>query len=142
MGILIASRLAEIVRDAAPLYVARDIAPSTPNQLHEASLTRVLPVWAGSSDATIFGDPATNHAFRAWHDSLHLKSGLGFSVAEEVELGRRQAVEVARLSGDKLATLVWLEVAGQALEYLRTGQFIADQLGWTRDQLRRMGVSP
>ncbi len=142
MCVQLAPRLGEIIRASAPKWEARDVAPTTPAQLGGYGvLCARMPVWAGASAGTIHGDPATNWAFRAWHDATHVATGLGFDVAAEVEMGRIQACEVARLSGDKLATIVWLEIAGQALEYQRTGHFVIDQVAWTVAQLTKMGVS-
>jgi hypothetical protein len=57
-----------------------DKAPSTLDALQRRYLNtgRVL-VWGGASDRTIFGDPAYNHAFRAWHDWCHLQGAYDFT---------------------------------------------------------------
>jgi hypothetical protein len=135
---VLAPRLNEIVLAAAPRgWHAADHAPASVADLHACAAGSGLVVWAGASDGTIFGAPAVNHAFRAWHDALHLATGAGFDPTAEVWLGRVQAAATARISGDLAADLVWLEVAGQALEYQRTGRFVMDQLAWTLAQLRR-----
>ena len=139
---MFSARLNEIVLYSAPTFEARDIAPSTVPDLFGAGSVGTLAVWNGASDGTVFGAANVNHAFRAWHDSLHLATRIGFTVAEEIELGRRQAELVARLSGDRLATLVWLEVAGQAAEFQRTGAFVSDQVAFTESELKRLGVCP
>jgi hypothetical protein len=142
MGIVLAPRLAEIIWERAPRFTARDVAPGTVVELHRAAAGSELVVWSGASEATIHGAPATNHAFRAWHDAIHLATGIGFTPAEEIHLARLQCAEVARASGDRLADVVWLEIAGQAAEFARTGRFIGDQVAWTLAQLKRMGVYP
>ncbi len=136
----IAPRLVELIQSIAPVYTAADVAPATAAELLGPGSSGGLVVWAGASGNTIFGAPAVNWQFRAWHDSVHIASGLGFTHAEEVELGRRQAARIAQLSGDRLAELVWLEVAGQALEHARTGSYISNQVAWTLAQLRKSGV--
>lgn len=129
--------LADAVRDAAraahcPRFDVADRAPETLADVvaHYRASGRLL-VWAGASDACIF-DAASNWRFRAWHDWAHVRTQLGFDVASEVALGKWQAAEA---QSDALATLVHLEVSGQAAHYGRTGSFIADQVGWTLAQL-------
>ena len=139
---MFSARLNEIVLYSAPTFEARDIAPSTVPELFGAGSVGTLTVWNGASDGTMFGAANVNHAFRAWHDGLHLATRIGFTVDEEIELGRRQAELVARLSGDRLATLIWLEVAGQASEFKRTGAFVADQVAFARTELKRLGITP
>ncbi len=139
---MFSARLNEIVLLSAPEFRAAEVAPATVPELFGAGSVGTLTVWNGASDGTVFGAATVNHAFRAWHDSLHLATRIGFTVDEEIELGRRQAELVARLSGDRLATLVWLEVAGQATEFRRTGNFVADQIGFMQRELNRLGVTP
>jgi hypothetical protein len=129
--------LADAVRDAAlaaqtPRFDVADHAPETLADVvsHYRACGRLL-VWAGASDACIF-DAASNWRFRAWHDWAHVRTLLGFDVESEVALGKWQAAEAR---SDALATLVHLEVSGQAAHYGRTGNFIADQVGWTLAQL-------
>lgn len=38
-----------------------------------------IVVWTGESEQTIFGAPQVNHAFRAWHDYVHVLFGLPFT---------------------------------------------------------------
>jgi hypothetical protein len=136
-------RLNELVRDASRRlrFDVADVAPDTFQGI-AGRATAGLVVWSGASERTIFGDPAVNWGFRALHDALHLQTGIGFDPAAEIEIGRIQAGEIARVAGDKIATLVWLETAGQAEHYLRSGGFVADQIEWTRAQLARLGVTP
>ena len=133
---MISSRLNEVVLALAPRFQAVDVAPGTVVELFGPGSVGTLVVWSGASAGTIFGDPAVNHAFRAWHDSLHLLTRIGFGVVEEIELGRRSAEVVARIGGDQLADLVYLEIAGQAAHYGRTGEFVANQVEWTLAQLK------
>lgn len=118
-----------ILRHAAALqYRVSDHAPQTFADLRATGLV----VWSGASDRTIFGDARVNWAFRALHDALHLKTGIGFTPAEEIYLGRMQASQYSGL----LADLVYIEVAGQAEHYLKTGQFVADQIKFTWESLK------
>lgn len=114
-------------------YIVKDEAPSSEVDLFSSTS---LVVWSGASEATIYQDASVNYAFRAIHDALHLKTGLGFSVSHEVEMGRIQA---SKQTSDLMADLVYCEVAGQALHYLKTGLFVLDQVAFTNAWLSKLG---
>lgn len=115
-------------------YTVKDVAPST---FQDVSNESSLIVWSGASDATIYQDASVNYAFRALHDAMHIETGLGFDAIHEMELGRIQASKVHALTGSELlATIVHLEVSGQAEHYLKTGQFIEDQISFIMKQLK------
>lgn len=122
------SAILELSRDLK--WVPRDLAPSTEVELFNAP--RVLPIWTGASENSVFQDERVNWHFRAIHDTAHLETGLGFTVEQEIELGRIQA---SKLSSDFLARLFWLEIAGQAEYFLKHGKFIENQLEWTLENL-------
>lgn len=87
-----------------------------------------MPVFDGGCEATIFSSPAVNHAFRAWHDSLHLAHGLGFDKAGEYGTAglHAEAAAAAGLSPEDQRALIF-EVVGQ-FEYAAVrGEFPADQ---------------
>lgn len=111
-------------------YIVKNEAPNTEIDLFNSSS---LIIWSGGSDTTIYQDRNVNYAFRAWHDSLHLKTGLGFTVADEIELGRIQA---SQCGSSFVADLVYCEISLQAAYFLEKGQFVADQLQFTMDFLR------
>jgi hypothetical protein len=125
-------RLNEIILARAPSFSVADAAPNCERDLWTMGS---MVVWSGASDRTVFGDPAVNWAFRAVHDAMHLATGLGFSPAEEIEMGRRQA---STFDGG-VADIVFLETAGQAEYFLRTGKFVEDQVAWTLARLKEMG---
>lgn len=121
-----------ILRQSSSLrYIIADAAPSTESELFSASS---MIVWSGASDATIYGDAKVNYAFRAIHDAMHLKTGLGFSPAEEIEMGRIQA---SKIDSDIIAKLFYIEIAGQAEHYLKTGSFVQNQIEFTLNQLAK-----
>jgi hypothetical protein len=123
-----------LILQTAPRHEVKDIAPSTEIELFNSPS---LVIWSGASEGTIWNDARVNWSFRALHDALHLKVGIGFSPLEEIELGRIQA---SRYSG-LLADLVYCEVAGQAEHYLKTGQFVIDQVEFTLNYLKQRGIS-
>lgn len=61
-------------------FDASETAPSTFEELcaHLDQGRRML-VYSGASDATIWGAPHVNHAFRAWHDWVHYQFKLPFT---------------------------------------------------------------
>lgn len=71
-------------------FIAKDIAPNDESGLFSAPS---LVVWNGASDNTIFEDKLVNWSFRAFHDVAHLKTGLLFNPAHEMELGAHTSVE-------------------------------------------------
>jgi hypothetical protein len=115
-------------------YIVKPLAPSTYADLKLQGTSQVI--WSGGSEATIFGDATVNYAFRAIHDALHLATGLGFTVEQEIELAR---IHAARCSNSLLADLVWIEVAEQAKALAATGSFIDNQLSFTLTKLRQLG---
>lgn len=131
--------LADAVRAAArasalPRWSAADDAPSTlADVVAHYRATGALLVYAGASDAAVF-DAQTNRLFRAWHDWGHVRTLIGFDVASECALARFQ---MAESGSDALGRLVWVEVAEQALHFGRTGEFLADQIGFTLAALAR-----
>lgn len=92
----------------------------------------------GASDATIYGDPHVNHAFRAWHDATHFAHGLGFHLAGEKAVCEHQIADLYRAhpNAPKLwAALLSAEIVGQAEAFLATGSFPVDQAQFTREAL-------
>jgi len=115
-------------------YSVKADAPSTETALFSSTS---LVVWSGASDSTIYQDALVNYAFRAWHDSLHLATGLDFSVDAEIELGRMQANQC---DSDLMRELVFCEVAGQAMHYRNTGKFVENQVEFTVNYLKSKGL--
>jgi hypothetical protein len=124
---------AEILKQASSLkYTVAAEAPSIEVELFSSPS---LVIWSGASDNTIYQDASVNWAFRAVHDALHLETGLGFSHAHEVEVGRIQA---ARCTSDLMRELVYCETALQALYHEKTGLFVADQVEFTINHLKSL----
>lgn len=120
-------------RVRVPAWEASDHAPGTvADLLRSYRETGRIVVWSGASERTLWGDPSLNHAFRAWHDWCHVRSGLGFDAASEVKLGEWQCGD-AGIDGP-LASIVLAEISDQAAFYLKTGHFLdGDQVGFALD---------
>lgn len=124
----------------APRFTVSDYAPQTVAELLASwGETRTLVIWSGGTETAIYRDPRINWVFRAWHDWSHVRTRIGFTVDDEVILANWQCGEAGRI-GSLFADVVWLEIAGQALEYRRTGGFLPNQTEWTLAQLRQRGV--
>jgi hypothetical protein len=122
----------------APGWIASDDAPGEYEALAErfARDGRVT-VWTGVSEGTIFDDPETNWAFRAWHDAAHLAHGLPFTVEGETATAYVQASHLIGEYGDdddvvEMVALLLCEVVGQAQWLARYGEFPADQMAFAR----------
>lgn len=110
-------------------YTVSDFAPSDEKALfNEASLV----IWSGASENTIFADSRVNWAFRAIHDNCHLKSGLGFTVDDELTLGHYQA---SLESCPYLKAITECEIGAQALYYKQNGVFVPNQLAFAKETL-------
>jgi len=117
-------------------------APSTYQRLkaHVARTGRLL-VFGGASDRTIYGDPAVNHAFRAWHDFCHLEGGFDTSFVGEVATCRLQTRQLLTKYGDSDRTWRWQKlveagIVGQARHFERHGRFPVDQVAFVQANLR------
>lgn len=95
------------------------------------------------SDCTVFGDADTNWAFRAWHDSCHIKMDADFSrLGEERAMGLMMAHLDEKF--DLNAPLLWyeiiqVEVMGQ-FDYLeKWGEFPVDQRAFMAQELALRG---
>lgn len=123
----------EARRLGLPRWERRDEAPQTVAELLRDPFGP-LPVWAGCSEGTVWGDPDVNGLFRAIHDTWHRRTGAGFTVADEVALGHAQACAA---DCDVIRRLTWSEVSGQALYYLEHNDYIPEgaQVSFTLGQL-------
>lgn len=112
---------------------------------HYMSTGRIR-VWTGASDRTIFGDPAVNHAFRAWHDLGHIMLQAPFTPEGEEEVCALQMRQLARImhggrSGDEIKFMCHMlsaEVNGQIAYEKLTGQFPEDQRAFMLQHLFRL----
>ena len=126
--------MAQCVHALAPNYTARSIAPSTFPEIMEAPGI----VWDGASDATIWGDAHTNHAFRAWHDACHIAGQFDFTLAGEIatcEAQKRALLRFAPRAPAWALRLLDAEITGQALHYAQHGAFPLDQRRFVLERL-------
>ena len=105
--------------------------------------TGVLKVNTDHSDYTIFGDPRTNWAFRAWHDTCHLLADADFSLEGEKKAADLQIKQMWAFMGKGSAVaplferLIHAEVVGQAEYFFETGKYPENQYDWAVEYLRK-----
>lgn len=96
-----------------------------------------MPVYDGGSDKTIYTHARYNYAFRAWHDKIHLDSGLGFNKLAEVMVSNihvrqaRRAMIMFNLTEEDFKALRY-DVAGQVLYYYRYNEYVNDQAAFVQ----------
>jgi hypothetical protein len=78
-----------------------------------------LVVYDGGSEHTIYGDPATNYAFRAWHDWTHWAGRHDLTFEGEMAVCASQQQHLLILYGPTVQTRRWCdlvhaEIVGQA----------------------------
>lgn len=127
-----------ILASAPPHYATPD-APDTLDKLRAAAaLGGPLPVFDGGCDETIYSRPEVNHAFRAWHDSLHLLHGAAFDLEGEraLALEHDRLAEAAGL-GLEDRNALWCDLLGQAVYAANhDGAFPEDQAAFVFAAMR------
>lgn len=130
-------------------WIVEDSYPLAPLNLmglnRSVKLTGRITVWGGGSDDTIYACPEHNHAFRAWHDSVHWRLQLPMTLAGECGVAYAQIAQMLTTYGhdeetEKWASYLLSEVVGQALHRVITGEFPSrqrifvecDVSNWTR----------
>ena len=117
------------------------VAPSTYEELraHLNSGKRMVVASEGS-EATIYGDPEVNYAFRAWHDWTHWRGEHDFSLTGESSTMSNQLCLLIDLYGwstetRKWARLLYADIVGQKNYFDLHGVFPADQRQFVTDFL-------
>lgn len=108
---------------------------------HYTEEGRIL-VWSGGSDMTIYQDAKVNHAFRAWHDYLHVTMQATFTKAGEANVctkhNRQIDLYLSHLynaaTRQRMKRLMDIEINQQVAELYRTGSFVHDQYQFTLER--------
>jgi hypothetical protein len=94
--------------------------------------TGLLLVTSRFDGGSIYGDPAVNHAARAWHDMAHILTGSQFDAEGEARAATYQCFEVRRERRNGYITeeqeswfcrILDVEVNGNVRHLLETGNF-------------------
>ncbi|MCW2785007.1 MAG: hypothetical protein JWP74_1524 [Marmoricola sp.] len=110
-------------------------APSTYETLTEAHRVSArtgiaLPVSSLHCDTAIFTHPEINHAFRFWHDTLHIATGLTFQHPHELELSLHHLKIAADTGLDQSSMayqLLRIDLIGQNYLVAVADRFALDQ---------------
>ena len=96
-----------------------------------------LPVFQGGSDHSIYGSPMANHIFRAWHDTVHLKEGLSFSLDDEIKVSDIHCATLRYLGAPyNVVKALEADVKGQILYFHETGCYVQNQKLFVMDCLK------
>lgn len=124
-------------------YDVLDNAPNTFDELMQYyNDTGRIGVWSGASDATIFNNPASNHAFRAWHDMQHILRLAPFTLEGEALAMQGQMRMVERLgfisqnSKNICFQLLRIEIMEQAKYAAKHGEYMTNQKEFVINKLR------
>lgn len=136
------SKAADKIIEHGFSYRAVDLAPESFLHLrgmwaHCVKTGDPLPVRSADSDNTIYTMPCVNHAFRFWHDCLHVESKRGFSHYDELAIGMNHVFEVCDEFGDESpeAFLMHADTIQQTIHYNTHKAFVVDQLAFVKDVL-------
>lgn len=112
------------IRSRAPAHVVDPNGPATWDELKARGAESPLPVNPQEAEGSIYKDTPTNIAFRAWHDSLHLKHDAGFDHEGEMRtaLAHQEEAKAAGLSPHDRAAL-WADTWNTFEHHEKTGEF-------------------
>jgi len=137
---------AAIVAIASCIFPAGfDVADSAPDTYEELKAHlgagHRMVVWSGASDATIYGCPEVNWAFRAWHDWCHWQGQHDFTLEGEAATAELQCEQLLGLFGDTPRTRRWqriiqTEIIEQGRHLVIHGAFPGDQRAFVLSALR------
>lgn len=116
-----------------------------------------LLIWRGGSDNTVFGKPHLNWYFRAWHDLVHVKYNKDFTPKGEAgtcaiqqnQLRKAFREGALRAQGfrpdnkthekliDLCCKMLHTEIIGQNEYYQEHGEFVSDQVGFTKSYMKK-----
>lgn len=131
----------QITAQLVPEYTVSDSAPATYQALKaHLEAGKMMVVADEGSGNTIFGNPAVNHAFRAWHDWSHWRGGFDFSPQGETATCQMQIEHVYQFFGNNQKTRAWAslltaEIIGQRQYFERHRTYICDQRAFVRAYL-------
>jgi hypothetical protein len=133
--------LNQAILAVAPRIIrAAPLAPECfPDLMRYASNHAGMLVFDGASHHSIYADARVNHAFRAWHDAVHVRDALDFSPAGEAATfeGQVKDLEIMFPCGPikRWRAILRAEIIGQVEHYFATGVFPDDQFAFVQSCL-------
>lgn len=122
-----------------------DVTDDAPNSFDELSdalrHTGRMAIWAGDFSHTAFADTEAWREFRAWHDWVHYRYDLRFSLPDEHAVCHVQAAQLVRLYGRgenvaKMVAVLFCTIL-DTLEQPLSGNTPADWWEFARDNWER-----
>jgi len=110
-------------------YHIAKVAPSNLVEMRAAWGKLSYPIYDQGNINTVYYLQAHNHAFRFWHDVLHLTHNLDVTFEDELTISEMHAKE-AREYGTDAALLMRIDTRGQSEYYKEHGAFPEDQLAF------------
>lgn len=111
------------------------------NNFHKLGVDS-LPVWNGESDQSIYNRKEDNFLFRAWHDAIHLKNNLDFSLLGELRAASIHIKELNALRAPySVKRAVEADTAGQVLYHEKYKEFVKDQKAFVEACIKNSMVS-
>lgn len=90
-GLKLLPETEQFLLDVAPPHFASPDSPTSYEAVRaQAERYGIYHVFSGGSVDTVFSGRAIQYAYRAWHDSIHLKYNIDFSMESELEVAELQ----------------------------------------------------
>ena len=74
-----------------------------------------IPVFTGDSENTIWGHPRFNWLFRAYHDALHLRNNIPFTLEGEYLVAELHSMQAEKLGLYELARAMRIDITAFAV---------------------------
>lgn len=143
-GYQASAALEKFVLDACPLHYVSPDAPESYKELSQYYDTLAagdpLPVAGGGSEYTMYSQESINHAWRAYHDGIHIVHELDFSLDDKMRTCEVQ-IEHMRMHHDHYGftdrdyAAVRADVVGQAMYYAKYKEYVVNQASFVQSCL-------
>ena len=113
-------------------------APNTWKELQKFKGCKVIPVFNGNCENTIYQKPNDNIIFRAWHDSIHLEYGLSFKPVDEKKVGLIHCQQLRAIGAPThVINAIYFDVVGQVEYYSLIGEFLSNQVAFVQECMEK-----
>lgn len=121
--------------DVAPPHFASDESPTTYDEVRDHwTRHKMFHVFNGGSTDTMFSERRYQYAYRAWHDSIHMKYEIPFEKQDELTVAKLQEAIALRHDVDPHdARLLCLDLEAHIKYYYAKGEHPVRQLELIRD---------
>jgi len=95
-------------------------------------------IYSGDCENTIFSKDSYNVKLRAWHDYLHHKHNLSFTLEDELLLSQ---FHMKKEFSDILKKILEIEFQEQVKYYYKYGDYVENQKEFTKKELLKKGIA-